>query len=211
MARLARSVLRQHRAPEWMNATLCRHFWSFESMCRANEFDKKVACTCCPIRAAPGTTRRAAARFAVPCRRGLAPAEFDHEATMNSQTLFSCAEPVHIGYLSAVGETRYASSITPWTRKSGHHLRRRGGHRRVCIRGLRLRPAKGLLGRHQCMEHDPTRRCPAPRCGRLDSPYDRLLAEANTGSVIVHGWIDSSSREYHEVLSSCRFAYIPPG
>jgi hypothetical protein len=45
--------------------------------------------------------------------------------------------------------------------------------------------------------------------GHLDSPYDRLLAEANTGSVIVHGWIDSSAREYRDLLRSCRFAYIP--
>jgi glycosyltransferase involved in cell wall biosynthesis len=45
--------------------------------------------------------------------------------------------------------------------------------------------------------------------GRLDGPYDQLLAEANTGSVIVHGWIDSASREYRDLLLSCRFAYIP--
>jgi glycosyltransferase involved in cell wall biosynthesis len=45
--------------------------------------------------------------------------------------------------------------------------------------------------------------------GRLESPYDRLLAESNPGSVIVHGWMDSSSREYRDLLSSCRFAYIP--
>jgi glycosyltransferase involved in cell wall biosynthesis len=45
--------------------------------------------------------------------------------------------------------------------------------------------------------------------GRLESPYDQLLAQTNTGSVIVHGWIDSSSREYRDLLRSCRFAYIP--
>jgi glycosyltransferase involved in cell wall biosynthesis len=45
--------------------------------------------------------------------------------------------------------------------------------------------------------------------GRLESPYDRLLAETNTASVIVHGWIDSSSKEYGDLLRSCRFAYIP--
>jgi glycosyltransferase involved in cell wall biosynthesis len=45
--------------------------------------------------------------------------------------------------------------------------------------------------------------------GRLEPPYDRLLAEANTGSIVAHGWIDSDSDEYLALLRSCRFAYVP--
>jgi glycosyltransferase involved in cell wall biosynthesis len=45
--------------------------------------------------------------------------------------------------------------------------------------------------------------------GRLEPPYDRLLEEANTGSIAAHGWVDSRSARYRELLGSCRFAYIP--
>jgi glycosyltransferase involved in cell wall biosynthesis len=45
--------------------------------------------------------------------------------------------------------------------------------------------------------------------GRLEPPYDRLLAAANTGSIVAHGWVDSDSDEYLALLRSCRFAYIP--
>jgi glycosyltransferase involved in cell wall biosynthesis len=45
--------------------------------------------------------------------------------------------------------------------------------------------------------------------GHLDPPYDRLLQESNTGSVIAHGWIDSTSDRYLRLLRSCRFAYLP--
>jgi glycosyltransferase involved in cell wall biosynthesis len=45
--------------------------------------------------------------------------------------------------------------------------------------------------------------------GRLEPPYDRLLAEANTGSIVAHGWIDSARDEYLALLRSCRFAYVP--
>jgi glycosyltransferase involved in cell wall biosynthesis len=45
--------------------------------------------------------------------------------------------------------------------------------------------------------------------GRLEPPYDRLLAQANTGSIVAHGWIDSDRDEYLALLRSCRFAYVP--
>jgi hypothetical protein len=36
-----------------------------------------------------------------------------------------------------------------------------------------------------------------------------VLAEANTGSIVAHGWIDSARDEYLALLRSCRFAFVP--
>jgi glycosyltransferase involved in cell wall biosynthesis len=45
--------------------------------------------------------------------------------------------------------------------------------------------------------------------GHVEPPYDALLADANRGSVKVHGWVDSGSERYRALLAACRYAYVP--
>jgi glycosyltransferase involved in cell wall biosynthesis len=200
--------------PSGMNAKLyVGHFWSFESMCRANEFDKKVAVY---VLSDPSGARvqlaEAAARFAVPMPTwDLPPAEFDHEATMElADLVLLCGNQYTLDTFPArwrdkirlfnysLDEKKWPPPPQAWRPPAEF----------VYVAsdcGLR----KGFLDVINAWSMIPPDVARLHVVGRLDSPYDRLLAEANTGSVIVHGWIDSSSREYHEVLSSCRFAYIP--
>jgi glycosyltransferase involved in cell wall biosynthesis len=45
--------------------------------------------------------------------------------------------------------------------------------------------------------------------GHIAAPFDRLLADFNNGSIAYHGWIDSDSTEYRQIISECRFAHVP--
>jgi glycosyltransferase involved in cell wall biosynthesis len=45
--------------------------------------------------------------------------------------------------------------------------------------------------------------------GRIDEPYRERLAASGARAITTYGWIPSSSTRYHELLSSCRYAYIP--
>jgi glycosyltransferase involved in cell wall biosynthesis len=202
------------KRPSGMNANLfVGHFWSFESMCRANEFDKKVAVY---VLSDPSAARErlaeAATRYAVPMPTwDLPPAEFDHDATMeladlvllcgNQHTLDTFPErwrdKIRL-FNYSLDEEKWPQTPSTWRPPADFVYV-------VSDCGLR----KGFLdviNTWSTISPDVAR---LHVVGRLDSPYDRLLAEANTGSVIVHGWIDSSSKEYQDVLRFCRFAYIP--
>jgi Glycosyl transferases group 1 len=189
------------------------HFWSFESMCRANEFDKKVAVyVLSDPRAAREQLAEAATRFSVPMPNwDLPPADFDHEATMELADLILLCGNQHT---LDTFPRRWRRKIQLFNYSSGegmprpHPRARRSPTDFVYVAthcGLR----KGFLdviNTWSMISPDVAR---LHVVGHLDSPYDRLLQESNTGSVIVHGWIDSSSREYQDLLRSCRFAYIP--
>jgi glycosyltransferase involved in cell wall biosynthesis len=189
------------------------HFWSFESMCRANSFDKKVAVyVLSDPNAARDQLAAAATRFHVPMPTwDLPPAEFDHEATMElADLVLLCGndytlDTFPVRWRDKIRLFNYSLDEQKWPSAG---LTQRSPTDFVYVAtecGLR----KGFL------DVIDTWRTIAPNVarlhviGRLASPYDRLLAEANTGSVIVHGWIDSSSPEYRDVLRSCRYAYIP--
>jgi hypothetical protein len=200
--------------PTGMHANLfVGHFWSFESMCRANEFDTKVAVY---VLSDPNVAREqlseAATRFGVPMPTwDLPPADFDHEATMElADLVLLCGnrhtlETFHHRWRDKIQLFNYAldehtarPGLTAWRPPADFvyvatHCGLRKGFLDVINTWSKISPEVARL--HVV--------------GRLDSPYEQLLAETNTGSVIVHGWIDSNSREYRDLLHSCRFAYIP--
>jgi glycosyltransferase involved in cell wall biosynthesis len=189
------------------------HFWSFESMCRANEFDTKVAVyVLSDPTAAEALLSDAAARFNVPMPSwDLPPATFDHEATMeladlvllcgNTQTLETFPprwrEKIRLFNYALDEEKWLPSRVTPRSPREFVYAATHCGLRKGFVDVIRAWSA---------ISPDTAR---LHVIGHLDAPYDRLLAEVNTGSVIVHGWIDSASREYRDLLHSCRFAYIP--
>ena len=45
--------------------------------------------------------------------------------------------------------------------------------------------------------------------GAIRSPWDELLENHNNGSIHYHGWVESSSPHYDQILQRCKFAYIP--
>jgi hypothetical protein len=189
------------------------HFWSFEEMCRANEFTKKVAVY---VLSDPSVARdqlaEAARRYSVPVPSwDLPPEEFDHEATMElADLVLLCGNQYTLEtfpgrWRHKIRLFNYSLAERTWAPQS---RARRSPTDFVYVAthcGLR----KGFLDvidTWSAISPDVAR---LHVVGRLDSPYRERLADANTGSVIVHGWIDSSSREYRDVLRSCRFAYIP--
>jgi glycosyltransferase involved in cell wall biosynthesis len=189
------------------------HFWSFESMCRANEFDTKVAVY---VLSDPSAAREqlatAAARCGVPMPIwDLPPAQFDHEATMDLADLVLLCGNQHTldtfpeRWRDKIRLFNYSLDEKKWPPTP---LSNRPSTDFVYVAtecGLR----KGFLDVITAWSKISPDVARLHVVGRLDSPYDRLLAETNTGSVIVHGWIDSGSREYRDLLRSCRFAYIP--
>jgi len=189
------------------------HFWSFESMCRANEFDKKVAVY---VLSDPSAARDdlafAASRFAVPMPTwDLPPTEFDHEATMELADLVllcgnqSTLDTFPARWRDKIRLFNYSLDEKQWPLAPPGWRPPTDFVYVATDCGLR----KGFLdviSTWSMISPDVAR---LHVVGRLDSPYDQLLAESNTGSVITHGWIDSTSREYHDLLHSCRFAYIP--
>jgi glycosyltransferase involved in cell wall biosynthesis len=191
------------------------HFWSFAGMCEANAFRRRVAVY---VLSDPTRARHllatAAAHHQVPmCDWDLPPASFDHEATMaladvvllcgNSHTLATFPPDWH----PKIRLFNYALDPTLWppgrvdrTDPTGRDFVYVATH---C--GLR----KGFLDVIATWREIPPQHARLHVIGHLDPPYDRRLAEANGGSVIVHGWMDSRSARYRDLLASCRFAYIP--
>jgi glycosyltransferase involved in cell wall biosynthesis len=140
----------------------------------------------------------------------LPPAEFDHEATMDAADVVllvgnrATLETFPAHWRHKIYLANYGVDPALWARPVARERRRDFVYVATTC-GLR----KGFLdvldvwsgiGPDDATLHD---------VGRLEPPYDRLLEEANTGSIVAHGWVDSDSDEYLALLRSCRFAYIP--
>lgn len=188
------------------------HFWGFHEVATANDFDVSIAfySVSDPVR-----TRQLmedlAARFDVPVPDwDLPPATFDHEATMeaadlvfavgNAYTLSTFPERWH----PKIRMLSYSVDRALYERPHGIT---RG--RDLCYVATYCGLRKGFpdvvatwagIGPDEARLHV---------VGHLDPPFDTMLARANTGSVTVHGWVESYSDAYVQLLQSCRFAYIP--
>jgi glycosyltransferase involved in cell wall biosynthesis len=191
------------------------HFWSFAAMCRANRFRRRIAVY---VLSDPAAARAllagAAARNRVPmCDWDLPPASFDHEETMaladqvlvcgNRHTLASFPsrwQPKVRLFNYALDPDLWPDASSPTPAASGQDFVYVATH---C--GLR----KGFLDVIATWADIPPERARLHVIGHLDPPYDALLAEANPGSVTVHGWVDSRSERYRALLGACRYAYIP--
>lgn len=189
------------------------HFWSFESMCKSNDFEKKVAVY---VLSNPNTARTllgdAATRFGVPMPNwDLPPAGFDHDATMElADLVLLCGNQHTLATFSPRWRDKirlfnYSLNEQKWPES---HLTERSHNDFIYVAthcGLR----KGFLDVIETWSEIAPDTARLHVLGHLDSPYDRLLAEANTGSVVVHGWINSNSSEYRDILRLSRYAYIP--
>jgi glycosyltransferase involved in cell wall biosynthesis len=68
---------------------------------------------------------------------------------------------------------------------------------------------KGFLDVIETWRSIPTSATQLHVVGRIDEPYRGRLAASGAEAVHVHGWIPSTSPRYHDLLESCRYAYIP--
>jgi glycosyltransferase involved in cell wall biosynthesis len=188
------------------------HFWAFAELCRSNEFDWRVAVYVLsdPVRAA-ALLREAAARYGVPFPEwDLPPAEFHHEATMETADAVilvgnrSTLDTFDLRWHSKITLVNYAPRLVPSSLNATAERRHEFVFAATTC-GLR----KGFLDVIETWRRIPARVTQLHVVGRIDEPYRGRLAASGAPAVKIHGWIPSSSRRYLELLRSCRYAYIP--
>jgi glycosyltransferase involved in cell wall biosynthesis len=188
------------------------HFWAFAELCEHNSFATTAAFYSVSD---PVETRRMLAslaeRFAVPMPDwDLPPPTFDHERTMeladivfvvgNTYTQRTFPERWHPKIVMLNYSIDGAVFGTAGDPPTGNEFCYVATH---C--GLR----KGFVDVVRTWSTIDPRAARLHVIGNLAPPYDRLLAEANSGSIIYEGWIDSDSPRYREIIRRCRFAYVP--
>jgi glycosyltransferase involved in cell wall biosynthesis len=191
------------------------HFWSFAAMCRANTFRHRIAVYVLsdPV-AARAMLSRAAASNGVPmCDWDLPPTSFDHEETMaladlvllcgNRQTLATFESR----WQPKIHVFNYALDPDLWKGVTGEAAL--GSGRDFVYVATHCGLRKGFLDVIATWAQIPPDQARLHVIGHLEPPYDALLADANPGSVTVHGWVDSRSERYRALLGACRYAYIP--
>ncbi|HEY1763207.1 MAG TPA: glycosyltransferase family 4 protein [Acidimicrobiales bacterium] len=188
------------------------HFWAFADLCRANDFDRKIAVYVLsdPVRAAT-LLREAAESYGVPFPDwDLPPEHFDHESTMElADTVILVGNRTTL----ATFDTRWHSKIKLVNYAPGLNGRRRAAtaNRRsefvysAATCGLR----KGFLDVIDTWKSIPAGTTQLHVVGRIDEPYRGLLAASGEPAVTLYGWIPSASKRYRDLLESCRYAYIP--
>ena len=188
------------------------HFWAFAELCDQNTFDAQLAFYSVSD---PIATRRflatAAERFGVPMPDwDLPPASFDHARTMeladavfvvgNSYTLQTFPQKwwPKIVLLNYSIDDSVFGRVPPVA--TGNEFCYVATH---C--GLR----KGFIDVVNTWSGIDPRVARLHVIGNLAPPYDQMLARSNNGNISYHGWIDSDSATYREIIARCRFAFVP--
>lgn len=189
------------------------HFWAFADFHRRNVFRRSIAFYSI---ADPGWMIALLSRLAdelhVPMPwDDLPPASFDHEETLeladlvllvgNSHTLATFPEQ----HRHKVRLLNYsvAADLVAGDDPAGPPPRRFCYPATTC--GLR----KGFMDVLETWSGIDPRVAEIHAAGRLEPPWDRLLREHGSGSIVHHGWVGSETRAYGRLLRSCRFAHVP--
>ena len=190
------------------------HFWAFLDFCDLNRFDRRVAVY--PV-ANPVWTRelllRLAAELDVPMPWwDIPPRSFDHHATMatadavlvvgNSWTLstFPAEEQRKIHLVNYAPATAPREAPAPSTAPEP---------RRVCYVATHCDLRKGFMDVLDTWSGIGADEATLDVVGAIRPPWDRLLAAKVGGNVRYHGFVNSKEPAYHEIIRSCRFAYLP--
>jgi glycosyltransferase involved in cell wall biosynthesis len=202
--------------PQQLDADLfVGHFWSFAAMCRGNTFRRRIAVyVLSDPAAARAMLARAAASNDVPmCDWDLPPASFDHEETMSLADLVLVCGNRHTlatfpsRWQSKLRVFNYALDPDLWAGATTDGVL--GSGRDFVYVATHCGLRKGFLDVIATWADIPPDRARLHVIGHVEHPYDALLAEANPGSVKVHGWVDSRSERYRALLKACRYAYVP--
>jgi glycosyltransferase involved in cell wall biosynthesis len=191
---------------------LVSHFWSFSRVRADNRFRVGAAVYVLsdPVRARAELEKAAHDRGVPMPDWDLPPADFDHEATMDAADVVVLVgnrftlETFPERWRPKIRLVNYSVDPLVWHRPVAGERRCEFVYAATSC-GLR----KGFLDVLDVWSEISPTEATLHVVGRLEPPYDRLLAEANTGSIVVHGWIDSDRDEYLALLRSCRFAYVP--
>ena len=199
--------------PEGLKADLfIGHFWAFAELCERNDFATKIAFYSVSD---PDETRRLLAplaeRFRVPMPDwDLPPPSFDHVRTMELADL-----------VFVVGNT-YTLNTFPDRWRSKIVLLNYSIDRDVfdlvpdaearnefCYVATHCGLRKGFVDVLDVWSGIDPATTRLHVIGNIGPPFDRMLAESNNGSIVYHGWIDSDSARYQQIIKRCRFAHVP--
>jgi glycosyltransferase involved in cell wall biosynthesis len=191
---------------------LVSHFWSFARVRAANSFRVGAAVYVLsdPVRARDELEKDAQRRGVPMPDWDLPPSDFDHEATLEAADVVLLVgnrytlETFPARWQHKIRLVNYSVDPLVWARPVAGQRRPDFVYAATTC-GLR----KGFLDVLDVWSTISPNEATLHVVGRLEPPYDRLLADANTGSIVAHGWIDSDDDEYLALLRSCRFAYVP--
>jgi glycosyltransferase involved in cell wall biosynthesis len=191
---------------------LVSHFWAFARLRAANRFRVGAAVYVLsdPVRARDELHEEAQRRGVPMPDWDLPPADFDHDATLEAADVILLVgnrftlETFPARWQHKIRLVNYSVDPDVWGRPMAVERRPEFVYAATTC-GLR----KGFMDVLDVWAAIRPSEATLHVVGRLEPPYDRLLAEANTGSIVAHGWIDSDRDEYLALLRSCRFAYVP--
>jgi glycosyltransferase involved in cell wall biosynthesis len=199
--------------PEGLEADLfIGHFWAFAELCERNRFATKVAFYSVSD---PDETRRLLAplaqRFGVPMPEwDLPPRSFDHARTME---LADVVFVVGNTYTLHTFPERWRSKIVLLNYSIDCDVFRKSpevdARNEFCYVATHCGLRKGFVDVLDVWSRIDPSLSRLHVIGNLAPPFDRMLAEANNGSIVYHGWIDSDSLQYQSIIERCRFAHVP--
>ena len=186
------------------------HFWAFARMARANRFAQKAV-----LYAIADPDYRAAALQPFIDATGLRepesdmpPPHFEHEETMERADVVLL---VGNSFTRATFAPRWQPKIRLLNYSIDATLFRPAANprREFCYAATHCGLRKGF---HDVIETwsaiDP-RVTRLHAVGRIDPAWRARLDSRNNGSIVHHGYLDSRSTAYRDLLRSCRFAYMP--
>ena len=188
------------------------HFWAFAELCDDNRFDTKAAFYSVSD---PIETRRLleplAEQFGVPMPDwDLPPASFDHERTME---LADIVFVVGNSYTMQTFPERWRSKIVLLNYSVDRDVfglePEMNASNEFCYVATHCGLRKGFVDVINVWSGIDPSLTRLHVIGNLAPPFDRMLAEAGNGSIVYHGWIDSDSVRYREIIRRCRFAHVP--
>jgi glycosyltransferase involved in cell wall biosynthesis len=188
------------------------HFWAFAELCAHNSFGTTAAFYSVSD---PDETRRMltplAHRFGVPMPDwDLPPPSFDHERTMETADIVFV---VGNSYTLRTFPARWHSKIVMLNYSIDANVFGAVGDpppgNEFCYVATHCGLRKGFVDVVRTWSEIDPRSARLHVIGNLSPPYDRMLRDANNGSIVYEGWIDSDSARYREIIERCRFAFVP--
>jgi glycosyltransferase involved in cell wall biosynthesis len=188
------------------------HFWNYLEVSKRNRFKKKIA-----FYTVSDPDRRRlllyslAERFGVPVPGwDFPPAHFDHAGTMRdadlvllvgnsftAETFLAEWRPKLRSLNYSVDNSLYTSAAAAPKRNDFCYVATQCGLRKGFMDVLMTWSGLNASGSSLHV------------IGGIEAPWDDLLARFNNGSIFYHGWIDSHSSAYSDLIGRCKFAYIP--
>lgn len=188
------------------------HFWNFAEQCKGNHFKHKVAVYSI---ANPDWSYELlsglAQKYSVPFPGwDFPPQSFDNQETLESADL-----------ILLIGNNTIASTFPKNVQHKIHTLnysvdrehfdtdlqRKQAG--RYCYVATQCDLRKGFMDVLRTFSQIDSNNIQLDIIGAIKPAWEQLYTRYNTGNMLLHGWLNSSSKAYVNLLNKARFAYIP--